>query len=152
MQHTSVKIGRVVLGVLCLFVAWFLGGYVGNAICPNSAVVGGMEAIAAKAGSSVAIFVAALIIRRHLLRSFGLALACLVATEVTVLLIVICFSGLTTLTMTDVRFNAWWLYALTWNVVIAFLIGTVAGQFWDNWATKAAGLQNRPGVMNSPMP
>ena len=48
MQHTSVKIGRVVLGVLSLFVAWFLGGYVGNAIYPNSSVVGGMEAIAAK--------------------------------------------------------------------------------------------------------
>ena len=64
MQHTSVKIGRVVLGVLSLFVAWFLGGYVGNAIYPNSSVVGGMEALAAKAGSSVAIFVAALIIRR----------------------------------------------------------------------------------------
>lgn len=152
MQHTSAKIGRVVLGLLSLFVAWFLGGYVGDVICPNSALVGGREAFAAKAGSSVAIFVAALIIRRRLLRSFGLALACLAATEVAVLLIVICFSGLATLTMADVRFNAWWLYALTWNVVIAFLIGTVAGQFWDNWATKAAGLQNRPGVMNSPMP
>ncbi len=77
MQPTSVKIGRVVLGVLSLFVVWFLGGYVGDAICPNSAMVGGREALAAKVGSSVAIFVAALIIRRHFLRSFGLALACL---------------------------------------------------------------------------
>ena len=110
-------------------------------------MVGGREALAAKAVSSVAIFVAALIIRRHLLRSFGLAVACLAATQVTVLLIVICFSGLATLTMADVRFNAWWLYALTWNVVVAFPIGTVAGQFWDNWAaTKAAGLNHGPAV------
>jgi hypothetical protein len=57
-------------------------------------------------------------------------------------------SGLTEPTLTDVGFNARTLYQLTWNVVIAFLIGAAAGQLWDNWAaSRAAG---RSGGLAAP--
>ena len=132
-------------GALSLFGAWFLGGYVGAAIPSKSPLVGYSEPLAGKIACSVAILLAAVVLRRYLLRSFGLAVLCLLATEVVVFLIITAFSGLTTLT--DIGFNAETLYQLTWNVVIAFLIGAAAGQSWDNRAaTKAAGMDHGPAA------
>ena len=54
-----------------------------------------------------------------------------------VLLIILGFSGLTSFSMADIRFNGWWLYALTWNVVVAFVLGVAAGHWWDKRAAKA---------------
>ena len=119
-----------------LFAAWVVGGFLGSMVFPDSVLVGGRETLAGKVGCSVAILATALIIRRYILRSFGLALACLAATEVIVLFVVMSVSGLTTLTMTDIRFNGWWVYALTWNVVAAFLVGIAAGHFWDRRAAN----------------
>jgi len=136
MPRTTANIGRVCLGVLLLFAAWVFGGFLGSMVFPDSVLVGGRETLAGKVGCSVAILAIALIIRRYILRSFGLALVCLAATEIIALFIVMSFSGLTTLTLTDVRFNGWWVYALTWNVVTAFLIGTTAGHFWDRRAAN----------------
>jgi hypothetical protein len=135
-SSTGANIGRIILAVLSLFVAWMLGGYVASNIYPYSAIVGGRETLAAKVGCSIAILVTSLVIRRYLLRSFGLALVCLAVTEIIVLLIIICFTGLTTPTLADIRFNAWWLYALTWNVIVAFLVGTVLGHLWETFTTS----------------
>jgi hypothetical protein len=136
MPRAAANVGRVSLGVLLLFVAWVAGGFVGSLVFPDSVLVGGRETLAGKVGCSAAILAAALIIRRYILRSFGLALVCLAATEVIVLFIVMSVSGLTTLTLTDIRFNGWWVYALTWNVVVAFLVGITAGHFWDRRAAN----------------
>ena len=142
MSHITANIGRIALGVLSLFGAWAIGGYLGSVICPNSVLVGGRETLAAKVGCSVAILIASLIIRRYLLRFLGLALLCLATTEVIVLAIIICVTGLTSWTWSDVRFNIWWLFALTWNVVLAFLVGAVVGRFWDDWAyNRTAGIK-----------
>jgi hypothetical protein len=105
-------------------------------VFPDSVLVGGRETLAGKVGCSVTILATAFIIRRYILRSFGLALVCLAATEVIVLFVVMSFSGLTTLTLADMRFNGWWVYALTWNVVAAFLVGITAGHFWDRRAAN----------------
>jgi hypothetical protein len=136
MSNIPANIVRISLGVLSLFVAWAIGGYLGSVISPNSVLVGGRETLAAKVGCSVAILIASIIIRRYLLRSFGPALLCLATTEVIVFVIIICFTGLTRLTLADVYFNVWWLFALTWNFVLAFLVGAVVGWFWDDWARK----------------
>lgn len=147
MSHIFGTAGRVCLGALSLFVAWFLGGYVGDVIRPGSPLVGFREPLAGKIACSLAILLAAVVLRRYLLRSFGLAVLCLLATEVAVFIIITCFSGVMRPNLTDIGFNAETLYQLTWNVVIAFLIGAAAGQFWDNWAaTKAAGLNHGPAV------
>jgi len=145
MLHITAYIGRIALGVLSLFAAWVIGGYIGSVICPNSVLVGGRETLAAKVGCSVAILIVSLIIRRYLLRSLGSALVCLATTEVIVFVIIICFSGLTRFALADVRFNACWLFALTWNVVLAFLVGTMVGQIWDNRVSKRTGEVN-PGL------
>mgnify|MGYP000993234737 CR=1 FL=1 len=149
MSHVFGIAGRVCLGVLSLFLAFFIGGYVGITIAPGSPLVGWREPLSGKIGCSVAILLAAVVLRRYLLRSFGLAVLCLFATEVAVFIIIMSISGLTKPTLTDIGFNAGILYQITWNVVIAFLIGTVAGQFWDNWASKADALKNRPGVIDN---
>ncbi len=73
---------------------------------------------------------------RYVLRSFGLALLCLGSTEVIALLIITGFSGLGMLTIADIRFNAWWLYAVTWNVVLAFLLGAGLGVLWSRRAAN----------------
>ena len=136
MPHPAAKVGRIVLGVLSLFVAFALGGYLGELICPNSLVVGGRESLAAKAGASIAILCASVLTGRYVLRSFGLALLCLGSTELIALLIITGFSGLGMLTIADIRFNAWWLYAVTWNVVLAFSLGAGLGVLWSRRAAN----------------
>jgi hypothetical protein len=126
-------VGRLLSGVVLLFGAWCLGGYVGEIICPGTALVGGRESLAGKIGCSVAILATAVMARRYLLRSFGLALMCLGIAELIALLMVLGFSGLTSLSLADIRFNGWWLYALTWNVVVAFVLGAAIGHLWDKW-------------------
>src|SRR5690348_14240618 len=130
MPHPAVKVCRVVLGVLSLFGAFALGGYFGDLICPNSPVVGGRESLGAKAGGSVAILCASVLTGRYVLRSFGLALLCLGSTELIALLIIMGFSGLGMVSIADIQFNVWWLYAATWNVVLAFLLGAGLGVLW----------------------
>lgn len=136
MPPPAAKAGRVLVGVLSLFAAWTLGGYVGDMICPQSAIVGGRESLAAKTGSSVAILIASFVLGRYILRSFRLALVCLGSTELLVLLIVMGFSGLGIFAVADIRFNVWWLYAVTWNVVLAFLLGAALGVLWSRRAAN----------------
>lgn len=89
-----------------------------------------MEMLTDKIGASIGIVIAALLLRRYLLRSFGMALACLVATEVAALLIILCFTGLP-VDRVDLHNDGQWLYTMTWNVVISYLIGAVLGHWWD---------------------
>lgn len=114
-----------------MFAAFAIGGYLGDVICPQSAVVGGRESVAAKTGGSVAILIASVLVGRFILRSFSLALLCLAGTELIALLIIMGFSGLSMLTIADIGFNVWWLYAVTWNVALAFLLGAGFGVFWS---------------------
>ncbi len=90
-----------------------------------------MEMLADKVGALCGILIATLFLRRCLLRSFRLALICLAATEVVVLVIILHFTGLTTLTLFDIGFNVGWLYSLTWNVVVAYILGAVFGHLWQ---------------------
>lgn len=143
MAHPAANVGRVLLGILCLFAAWALGGYLGDVMCPGTALAGGRESLAAKTGSSVAVLIVSAFVCRYILRSFGLALACLVSTELIVLLIVMGFSGLGLLTLADIRFNVWWLYAVTWSVVLAFLPGAGLGVLWARWAANKVAPANR---------
>ena len=140
MPHPVANVGRVLLGILVLFAAWVVGQYLGDIIYPGSILLWGMEALAAKVGSSVAILAASLILRRYLLHSFGLALVCLATTEFIVLFIIHCFTGFGTFPWIDLPFSGSWLYRLTWNVVLAFLIGTVVGQLWNDWARSSTNV------------
>jgi hypothetical protein len=89
-----------------------------------------METLAGKVGSSIGVVVGSVLLRRFLLRSFGLALLCLVATEVVAFAIILQFTGLLSLRLSDLSFNVGWLYSLTWNVVFAFLLGVGIGHIW----------------------
>ena len=113
MSFTPANVGRILIGVVLLFAAFALGGYLGGSLYPDSLLVSKMEMLADKVGSSIGIVVVALLIRRYLLHSFSLALACLVMTEIIALLVILQFTGLTQLTLSDVRFNLGWLYAMT---------------------------------------
>lgn len=153
MSNIAANMGRILLGILSLFLAWGIGGYIGSVICPNSVLVDGRETIAAKVGCAVAILAVSLVLCRYLLRSFVQALVCLVATEMIVLVIIVCVSGLTRLTLADVRFNLWWLGALTWNVVLAFLAGAVVGRSWDLWeCNRTAGMNRESEHASSGVP
>ena len=96
MPRATANIGRVCLGVLLVFAAWVVGGFLGSMVLPDSVLVGRRETLAGKVGCSVTILATALIIRRYILRSFGLALVCLAVTEIIALFVVMSFSGLTT--------------------------------------------------------
>jgi hypothetical protein len=135
LYHTA-NLGRVFLGVLLLLMAWFLGLYVGSYVCPQTVLLNKLETLASKVGCSVSIILASAILRRYIYDSFGLALACLAATEVVVFLVVMSVTGLWSLTVINISFNTSWLWRLTWNVAIAFLIGTILGQLWKKWADQ----------------
>lgn len=118
-----------------MFVAYLAGALLFSYLFPDSARANRMEMVADKVGASAGILITSLFLRRYLLRSIMLALLCLAVTEVIVLVIILQFTGLTTLC--DIGFNVRWLYSLTWNVVVAFLFGTVIGHVWDRAANKA---------------
>jgi uncharacterized membrane protein len=142
MSFTPANVGRILIGVVLLFAAFALGGCLGGSLFPDSLRVSRMEMLADKVGSSIGIVVVALLIRRYLLHSFSLALACLVVTEILALLVILQFTGLTHLTASDVRFNCGWLSAMTWNVVLAFLLGAGIGHVWDRRAANNRAAPN----------
>lgn len=127
----SANIGRILAGMVLLFVTYILGAYLGGNLFADSVHVNKMEILSSKVGSSIGILVISLLIRLYVLRSLRLALTCLVLTETVVMFIVLFFTGLTLFSLADARFIVGWVYELTWNVVVAFLIGLVIGQLWD---------------------
>jgi hypothetical protein len=93
MRHTTTNVAKVFIGALLLFAAWLLGCFLASRIYPGSYLVNRMENIAAKTGGSIGILIASLFVRRYLLRSFRLAVACLATTEVLALLIIMFVIG-----------------------------------------------------------
>jgi uncharacterized membrane protein len=138
MSLTPANVGRILTGVVLLFAAFALGGYLGGALFPESARVSKMEMLADKVGSSIGIMVASLLLARFLFRSIGVALICLAATEAVVFVIILQITGLSSFTLSDVRFNVGWLYSLTWNVVVAFVFGSLLGHLWYRRAANKA--------------
>lgn len=80
--------------------------------------------------------VAAFFLGRFLFRSFGVALACLAATEIVALIIILQITGPSLSTLSDVTFNAGWLYSMTWNVIVAFVLGAALGHLWYRWSAN----------------
>ena len=111
---------RTAAGVAAIFVAYWLGVIAGDSLFPSSGFANRMEPMASKIGASVAVFLAGLVLRRYVIRTLTMAAICLLLVEILVALIIDIVNG----------FDLWWLYALTWNVVLTFIAGTVLGQFW----------------------
>jgi len=112
---------------IAVMAAWAIGGYLGAFLAPHSDLVNKVETVAGKLGASVGVFMATVILRLFLVKSTRLMLIALVAIECIALIIIVFFTGLYQLTMLDVQFNIGWLFALTWNVVLLFIIGTWVG-------------------------
>ena len=121
---------RISVGVVALFVAFIAGSYLGGTLFPESSRVSKMEMFADKVGASIAIVVASLLLGRFLFRSIGVALLCLAATELVALIIILQITGLSLSTLSDITFNVGWLYSMTWNVIVAFVVGSVPGHLW----------------------
>jgi len=112
---------------MAVMVAWILGGYWGDLLAPHSGLVNKVETFAGKFGASAGVFITAVILRLFLVKSARLMLISLVAIECLALIIIVFFTGLYRFTLFDFKFNLSWLFALTWNVVLMFTIGTWAG-------------------------
>ena len=136
MSHHIVSFNKVFLGVILLLIAWDGGGFIGNRVCPGSISVNIIETLATKVSCSVTVMLAALILRRYLYNSSILACTCLVATEFIAFIVIMFFTRLWPLTIDDLLFNGRWLWRLTWNVVIAFVLGTVVGHLCQQWSFK----------------
>ncbi len=130
MKRTLANAGRVAAGVVILFIAYVTGASLCSWLFPNGPRANRMEMLTDKTGESMVIVIAALFLRRYLLRSFGMALVCLVATELVALAIILCFTGLPVDGM-DLHNTARWLYLMTWNVVASYLFGIAIGHWWD---------------------
>jgi hypothetical protein len=120
----------VPIGVVALFAAYILGGYIGGSVLPESFGINKMETVATKVGSSVAITIVSFALARFVFRSLDVALVCFAVTEAVVLLIIVQITGLSLSNASDFAFNLGWLYSITWNVFIAFVIGTALGHLW----------------------
>jgi len=112
---------------IAVMIAWAIGGYLGDLLAPHSGLVNKVETIAGKFGASVGVFMAAVILRLFLIKSTRLMLMSLIAIECIALIVIVFFTGLYRLTGLDIEFNIGWLFALTWNVVLMFIIGTWVG-------------------------
>ncbi len=107
MPRATANIGRVCLGVLMLFAAWVVGGFLGSMVFPDWVLVGGRDPRGE--GGEFSSHPSHRFDHPALhLAIFGLALVCLAGAEIIVLFVVMGFSGLTTLTLTNIRFNGWW--------------------------------------------
>lgn len=149
MKNNSVSriyelLGRVILSVILLFTAYIVGGLLGLAFDPHSPSVTGMETYSLKIGSSISIVFISFLIGRYICKSFKMALACLGVTELVVLLIIIfVYGGPGALKSDNTRANVlWWLWELTWNVVVAFLVGTVFARLISYRLNKQMEKQN----------
>ncbi len=126
----------VPVGVIALFAAHLLGGYIGGSVFPGSFGINKMETIATKVGSSVAVMVVSLALARFVFRSLKVALVCFAVTEAVVLLIILQITDLSLSNASDLAFNLGWLYSVTWNVFLAFVIGTALGHWWYHLAAN----------------
>lgn len=126
-----IKIGRVFAGAIALFIAWLAGVYAGGSLFPDSQLINKMETLPTKTGGSLGILVASIFLSRFLFRRYRIAVISLGVTEAIVLLIIVCVTQLWSLALDDLFFNFGWLFELTWNVVLAFLLGSTAGHFWN---------------------
>jgi hypothetical protein len=142
-NRATAQLGRVAIGVIALFGGWLLGGYLGSVLLPYSEHINKMETLPTKIGASVGVFAASLFTSRYLLRSVVLALACLTATELTVLCIVVLVTGLSSFSLSDLRFNFCWLFQLTWNVVTAVIFGAAIGLVWERRVPNKINLSER---------
>lgn len=126
----------VPIGVIALFAAHLLGAYIGGSVLPESFGINKMETVATKVGSSAAIMVVSVALARFVFRSLEVALVCFAVTEAVVLLIILQITGLSLSNGSDLAFNLEWLYSITWNVFIAFVIGTALGHLWYHSAAN----------------
>ncbi len=122
-----------------LFAAWWLAGLVADGLFPQAVVGRQVESLSADVGSTVGVLLASILLRRYVVRSFWLAVACITTTEVAVLLIISKVAGLPSFSyldmfVSDMAFNLGWLFDVTWNVIAAFAIGSLIGHFWDRRA------------------
>jgi hypothetical protein len=132
MRHTTTNnFWKVIIGALLLLAAWLVGSFLATRIYPGSDLVTRMENFSAKVGGSIGVLIASLFVRRFLLHSFRLAVACLATLEVLAFLIILTVIGATGLGLEDFGYSMGWLYAITWNVVVACLVGFLIGQLWE---------------------
>jgi len=131
MPRAITTIVRVMAGIVGLFAGWLLGGYVAANSFPQAELVNKMETLPTKLGSSFGVLIATILLRRFVLRSLRLTVVSLVATEVVVFMIIVQVTGLLPFSLFHLHFNFGWLYGLTWNVIIACLLGVLVGHCWD---------------------
>ena len=127
---------RVPVGVIALFGAYLLGTTLGGIIRPESFGINKMETVATKVGASLVIVVTSFVLERFLFRSLEVAFLCLAATEAAVLFIILKITGLPLTNLSDIAFNLGWLYSITWNVAVAFSVGTVLGHLCHRLAAN----------------
>jgi len=118
---------KVMICSITVMIVWIIGGYLGDLLVPHSDMVNKVETFAGKFSGSVGVFVAVVILRLFLIKSTRLMLISLMTIECIALIAIVFFTGLYQLTVLDVQFNIGWLFALTWNVVLLFIIGTWVG-------------------------
>ena len=118
---------RIFGGIVALVLAWVIGGYIAGTIFPNQPLLNKMETIPDKIGASILILCVAFFLGRYLFQSFSQVVICFIATEIIVFLVILQFTGLWSFTCFDFSFNISWLFTMTWNVAIAYFLGTVIG-------------------------
>jgi hypothetical protein len=99
----------------------------GAFLAPHSDWVNKVETFVRKFGASVGVFIVTTILRLFLVKSTRLMLIALVAIECIALIVIVFFTGLYQFTVLNIEFNIGWLFTLTWNVVLLFIIGTWVG-------------------------
>jgi multisubunit Na+/H+ antiporter MnhG subunit len=139
---TGRDIAHVALGVIALFIAYALGVSIAENLYPES-MHNRIESIAGKFGASVGVLAVSVVFMRFLFRSPMLALVCLLTTEAFASAIIFRFTG------PDIVYTFGWLYRITWNIVIAFLMGTAVGYLWKLLSLSISSKQPKSGHLAS---
>ena len=126
---------KVFLGSFLVFIVHYLGAYFGGHVWPQSAFLPGnkFETYASKQYSTIATFIIAIILRRYLFPSFKVSMICLMMVVFIVFFII---DGVIGIIFYSVDFYINLLWKLTWNVVLAFVVGAAIGELWSYFSKR----------------
>ena len=127
MKKNTIEAFRVFGGIIALVLSWTIGGFFGAVIFPHSPLINRMETVSAKIGASIGILVISFLLSRYLLQSIRQIIVCYMCVEIFAFAIILFLTGLSSLTWFDLRSNISWLYAMTWNVTVVYIIGSALG-------------------------
>jgi hypothetical protein len=118
---------RIALSLFVIVCAWAIGAIITGIVFPNAHLLNKIESLPEKIGSSIAVLIVSFLLAKFILKSFRQLFFCIIVVETFAFIVVLVTTQLWEFTWFDLKCNINWLFTITWNVVIAYAIGSAIG-------------------------